>query len=224
LDDALSFDARESLIADTLPHYTANLATGTTLYRARIGPTEADPFATPKPYSGADIGANPKHPAARANLEGQPIFYCSQEARTAITEVRPGVGQYVSVGDFSVIRNTTIIDLCQNLEPQNPFTLQNLPQLLDVRLLLRSIARFMSVPTKPGEDETTYTATQHFANLLRACGYDGLRYPSSLGVADGFNIGLFDPNILVYKRSRLVQITAVHVEFSPFESDTNDRR
>jgi hypothetical protein len=76
------------------------------------------------------------------------------------------------------------------------------------------MAMFMSTPVSLNQDPQGYKATQYFANILRAYGYDGLRYPSAVGREDGHNIALFEPSVVKHQKSKLVSIRRVLVEYS----------
>jgi hypothetical protein len=92
------------------------------------------------------------------------------------------------VGEFAVNRNLTVVDLCQSLAEPNPSVTKNLPWMLDLTRLLSGIARTMSNPVQTSDD---YFTTQLLANIARAVGYDGIRYPSALNPAER-NIVLFE--------------------------------
>ena len=81
------------------------IAEGTSFYRARLGWT-ADDQRWRVPYRGAEIGPPPpsKAKAGRANREGQVVVYCAESEETAVAEVRPARGYWVSTCEVRTLR------------------------------------------------------------------------------------------------------------------------
>jgi hypothetical protein len=50
----------------------------------------------------------------RANAKGIPCLYLATRKETAMSEVRPWVGSYVSVGQFKLLRDIDIVDCSRN--------------------------------------------------------------------------------------------------------------
>jgi hypothetical protein len=176
----------ENQVRGHLSYFAVLVEEGTLLFRARRG-CETTPS---KPVPHHDLGPNPAHPASRANAKTQYAMYLAEAEHTAVSEIRQQVGSMVSVGEFAVNRDLTVVDLCLSIAPPNPFVTKNLSWILDLTLLLRGIAGLMSKPAQTRED---YFRTQLLANIARAIGYDGVRYPSALNPADR-NLVLFAPD------------------------------
>ena len=125
----------------------------------------------------------------RANAKGIPHLYLSTVRGTAIAEVRPWLGVYVSVGQFKVVRKLTVVNCTGN---NDLFTVYfEEPDALEKqRAVWRDIDEAFSKPITPSEDAADYVPTQVVAELFRARGLDGIGYRSSLG--PGHNIVLFD--------------------------------
>jgi RES domain-containing protein len=183
----------ESQVASYLSYFAVLIQAGSTLFRARSGCEPAGDRFVPH----QDLGPNPRHPASRANSDGQCAFYLAEAERTAIAEVRQPIGARVSVGEFVTTRNLTVVDLCQSLPRPNPFVTKNLPWALDLQNLLRSIAVAMS---EPAEQQSDYYATQLLTNIARVVGYHGVRFPSALDHSER-NIVLFERDGTLLARS-----------------------
>ncbi len=164
----------ENQVADNLPYFAVLLETGRAFVRARQG-CEKDAVGTNKPYD--DLGPNPLHPASRANTDSQYALYLADAATTALAEIRLLPGDVASVAEVSLTQNVTVLDLSQSFGEINPFVTKNLSWILDLSHLLSSVAEVIS---RPAFNPSDYALTQHMANIARAAGYDGIRYPSAL--------------------------------------------
>src|SRR5262249_46402203 len=95
--DETPFDEYPALLTEDFSLVSEELDVDEMLYRARPGfdGTLDDPL----PYSGGAIGAKAaeEFQAARANRDGQRVLYCAALEHTALCEVRPSIGEWVSV-------------------------------------------------------------------------------------------------------------------------------
>jgi RES domain len=134
------------------------------LYRARIGFT-LEYYDGRKPWTGEDIGAPPASSSmqGRANAEGQRVLYVADEEKTAVSEVRPALGYYVSVGTLALRRECRVLDLTKDLPPINPFTSESLEWHVEIRGLLDSLGEEMSRPLERTDDRTHYVPCQRFS-------------------------------------------------------------
>ena len=177
----------ENQVVDHLAYFAVLLESGSRLFRVRSGCEGSASSCSPH----HDLGPNPSHPASRANTGGQYAMYLSELERTATAEVRLPVGSSISVGEFTVSREVTIVDLCQSFKLPNPFATASLSWMLDLSNLLRQVATTIAKPMATPQD---YVTTQLLANIARAR-YDGLRYPSACNQG-GRNVVLFRRDIV----------------------------
>jgi hypothetical protein len=56
----------------------------------------------------------------RVNAKGIPCLYLSTRKETAMSEVRPWIDSYISVGQFKLLKTITVIDCSMKL-PQEPY-------------------------------------------------------------------------------------------------------
>jgi hypothetical protein len=201
------------LMDEELPgRRTVRCPVDTVLYRARLGfvpGTDGD-----EPYSGADIGAPPPEKAgpARANARGKVVLYCADQEETAVAEVRPVRGEYVSVGEVRAVRELNILDLVTGAERPNPFTDDSVDYWVEFGDLLAAFADELSKPLRSRDDLTDYIPSQKLAERIEAARLDGIRYPSAMAPG-GTNIVLFDPSVVNVGASRLVEIVQTKVEY-----------
>lgn len=181
------------------------LPTGGTWFRAREG-IEAvfervewsDVRLVRQPYMGANIGASPYSSNGRLNRAGHPVLYLGSTPYTALAEIRPHPGHYVSIGGFETTKELNVADFDPDI---TPFATN------EVRLalyeIINSFDRLMSTPVPPN-DKVGYLITQLLAEALKSRGFDGVQFRSS--VSDGVNLCLFDPSSATF----VDQYSAVH--------------
>jgi RES domain-containing protein len=188
------------------------------VYRARRG-FEPGEYGERIPFSGSSLAAPPveKALAGRANFEGQRVLYCADQEKTAVAEVRPPLGYYVSVGAVSLEREARILDLTKETTDINPFVTESLSWHVQIRSLLRAFAEEMSRPLERDDDRIHYLPCQKLAEFIRDNRYDGIRYPSAISPG-GTNVVLFDPNIAAVTDPKLVRITASAIDYEIDES------
>ena len=212
-DDPQTLIPFDEFIAEELAESEERLAMGTVLYRARLG-FAVDENAERLPWSGNEIGAPPldKATAGRANAEGRVVLYAADQEKTAVSEVRPALGFYVSVAALGLKRDCRVLDLTKELSELNPFVRESIGWHVEVRGLLNSLGEEMARPFLRGDDKMLYVPCQRLAEYIHENGYDGIRYPSALDPG-GSSIVFFDASVAEVEKSKLVKITEVNVEY-----------
>jgi hypothetical protein len=208
----------KSTLNNLLHNFKIKINQNTSYYRARIGYEEKEynldiskviekvPFQTEK------LSAPPilKSKAGRANRQGVSYLYLSSDQKTAIGEVRPHPGHYVSVGEFTSQTEINLIDLrfIDLVEYYKDSSKLNLFKLF------RDLSEELSLPILPDEQEN-YLVTQFISDIIRQLGYDGILFNSSL--AQGHNLVVFNPKNFEYVdgSSRLLKITNIDFGFRP---------
>ena len=87
-----------------------------------------------------DMGPNPRHPASRGNVERQESIYLSELPKTANSRSAAAPGIHFVCWEFTLARDSTIVDLCQVFDRPNPFTTSHLAWALDLSDLLQGVA------------------------------------------------------------------------------------
>ena len=149
----------------------------------------------------------------RANPKGFSYLYVTDSKQTAVTEVRPWAGSWVTV---AVLRTTK--DLCvvycsteNSREDYNTVYLEEPPLEERDDLVWRDIDRAFSRPVTRSDDTATYAPTQIIAERFKQEGYDGIVYRSSL--AGGHNVVLFDPKAAEVQQRQVVEVNSIDVGF-----------
>lgn len=188
-------------IAPLVAPCSSKLEEGDTFLRARIGYEELkrsfdralNPIYSYIPYSDDQLGAPPPPiaTAGRLNREGVSFLYVGSCTDTAISEVRPHPGHYISVGKFAANRPLKVLDFSKPTFLNYALTDIGLEQLE----LTRSIDLDLSRPITP-DQRASYMSSQFIAELIRRRGFDGVQYQSS--VSSGINLCIFDPRAMSF--------------------------
>jgi hypothetical protein len=146
----------------------------------------------------------------RANPKGIPYLYLATARETAIAEVRPWLGVYVSVAQLRTRRSLKVLN-CTGDEDDEHFTFyMSEPDAEEKeRAVWRDVDRAFSRPVTSNDHVADYAATQIIAELLRSRGLDGVGYRSSLG--PGHNIALFDLDAAELINCSLFEVTSIAI-------------
>jgi len=159
-----------------------------------------------KGFKAADSGAPPANigSAGRINPERIRYLYLAEDPETAIYEVRPTIGQHVSVAFFKTVDEVKIYDLARVNKPQEGEESENDYALFDI------IQQRFSEPNTG--DTFRYLPTQYLSELIKQMGFDGLRFKSSLKKG-GINVVLFDDKKCKVVSSDMVKVGNIELKF-----------
>ena len=147
----------------------------------------------------------------RANPKGIPHLYLATTKETAMSEVRPWTGSYISLAQFKLLRRLEIIDCSHN---QGHLIYLEEPSPEDIEKAVWShIDQAFASPMIDSDNMADYAATQIIAELFKRENFDGIAYRSNLG-ENGYNIALFDIDAAELINCRLHQVNAVKMKFS----------
>lgn len=204
------------------------LKAGTKLYRARLLDNEFTEEALQK-NPALELGAPPKERAraGRMNVEYIPAFYAAFCEETAVSEIRPGIGDKVAVGEFVLAGDLKVFD----------FTAFSRAQGTEWRELVKhtrydfitQMEDEISKPISPFAKQREYIATQIVAEYLRhyfAC--DAVIFKSSMHRDDKMDnrnivilnrgmefVGSGNESILSYSHHRISDIVDVVYKIAP---------
>ena len=159
-------------------------------------------------FNSSESGVAPigKTSDGRANAKGISYLYIAESIDTAIAEVRPIVGQLVSVAEIKITSELKLLDLCQDPKSVTFSSKDKDPSRMLGLYLLNLIAERFAYPNYVGDSD--YYVTQYICELLKTkYKYHGVRFKSSLH-SGGVNIALFNnvkcndykvENSLIYK-------------------------
>lgn len=155
------------------------------LFRARVNDSET-------PFEISSMGKPPakKSTAGRANPIGIPYLYAASNIPTAIAEIRPHKGDYVTIAKFEIDKPLKFADLRNPRQTISPFA-QNEDGLNQIFLDLDYLCHLgeeLSKPILPREAHLEYLSSQYLCELIKHCGFDGVVYKSSVGNGDNFAV------------------------------------
>lgn len=129
----------------------------------------------------------------RLNPPGFAYLYLATTAETALAEMRPSLGQSLTVALFKVQRQLRIV-VCEPGPRDLPEWLEEKPLTPTEREKRgwNEITWALAHPVNREDQEEAYLPTQILAEAFRAEGFDGVAYRSSL--ERGTNVVLFNPN------------------------------
>ncbi len=134
----------------------------------------------------------------RANPLGIPVLYLATSEQTAISEVRPWIGQSVSVAQFKIQRDIKLVDVSREYGAHAFFVLGFDDMLHGAepsaakkeKAVWIDIDNGFSRPVTRDDGALDYIPTQILTELFKQNGYDGIVYRSQFG-ENGFNVVLF---------------------------------
>ena len=137
----------------------------------------------------------------RANPDHIRYLYLCEDDITPIYEIRPIIGEQVSVAKFQLQKDVKLYDLTLNIQ-------DNIEPGFEWPSLYNTIGAMFSKPYNG--DISKYLPTQYLAEEIKKMGFDGLRFNSSLHEG-GVNVVLFDPDICKATSSDLVDVKGINI-------------
>ena len=157
-------------------YYKKTIEKDFTIYRARDRKCKSFTNFYPPPVK------NTKN--QRLSPIGIPMFYGALDDKTCIAELRPTIGDIISVCTFQTTRAMVVLD----------FTMKRNSKVKYKKWILNFFNEFSKIISKPigiEDSDVEYVPTQAFAEFIRSEGnYQGIIYPSAQRKG-GQNIVLF---------------------------------
>lgn len=185
--------AREELLSgfdDFFKSMAVDLERGYRIWRGRLDPQ--GPYET-STLQIKECGPPPRKSAIslRMNPAGISYFYGAEDLDTAVKEIRAKEGTTSIYGEFKIIEDLRVVDFSVVPKVQIPsvFSEDYDHELLNIQHFLNSFGKEISKPIIEEEAQIEYLPTQILTEYIRASGYDGVRYRSSL--TTGYNVTLF---------------------------------
>lgn len=187
------------------------LSSDQSFFRARIHYRKTDNFGV------GDMGARERGdcPAGRANPEGIPYLYLSEEPETTFYETRVNIHDVVSVGEFKVadgnrvyVENLTDIDLNDIEDLLNA----DVVTLAKRKLLIQALSRDMSKPMRRFDSPIEYVPTQFICEYVQLTQkVSGIRFSSSV-YNKGTNLVIFNPSLMKCVRVKDYSIKSLDIK------------
>lgn len=209
------------------------LKEGSIFYRAQLGVDWQDQEDEEGNWIGEDVwayGSSRMKPLSdraregRANAAGIPILYMGSCPETAVSEIRPWIGEEVSLSRCKLLRPLKTLDLSLG-HGKSSFSgavfghvLGNKPLTAEAKeeAVWIDIDNAFSRPVRPTDDQADYAPTQILAELFRSHGYDAIGYKSQFGddgERKGYNIAVFNPDDIEIVTGRPCKVNGIKVSF-----------
>jgi len=135
--------------------------------------------------------------SGRANPKGIAYLYLASDKETAMAEVRPYINDYITIGNFKVKNELSIIDL-SNPIIDSPFKYgDKLKYFIGHIAFLKMLGYELSKTINPTNADLDYIPLQFLCEFIKNDGFDGVKYKSSMG--NGYNLALFtDIKVVCY--------------------------
>ncbi len=180
-------------VATTSRSRSITMEAGCVLWRAQLGYNWRE-----EQQDGQSFEVQAAHPPARmkplaekasdgrANPKGITCLYLATEQETAVLEIRPLIGSYVSVAQFKVLKDLHLVD-CSAVKIDNLLSLLKKNWALEEteKQVWSDINIAFSKPVERGDDSINYVPTQIIAEILKLSGFDGIAYKSSVSAQPG---------------------------------------
>ena len=169
-----------------------------TIWRARTAQSKEELKAILKDPT-HQLGAPPSDcaDAGRMNPKGVSVFYGAMDEFTCVSEIRPPVGSYVVLGQFTFVETVRLIDLeaLSRVRAKGSCFDPEYARQKECTAFLRQLVSEISRPVMPGEIDREYLPTQYVASYMARRAHprlDGIIFPSSQTGGDKKNIVLFN--------------------------------
>ena len=176
------------------------LKSGHLLWRAQIGsrfaPENEMGIEEEHPYPKARMLPDSKYikNGLRASPSGFAYLYLATDERTALAEMRPWVGESITLATFKIKKSIKIVDCQPGPENWGERLFDEKPSTEKVdKYVWNDISKAFSRPVNREDQESAYLPTQILAEAFKAEGFDGLAYRS--GLERGTNVVLFNVRV-----------------------------
>ena len=187
-----------------------SLTESDTLFRARL---HAESSKTP--YAAESMMCPPREQAreGRANSQGIPVLYLSDNIDTTLYEVRATYLDEVSVGTFKVKEDRESLLLVDFTEDPTLYGRGKINVAIKAHLLKQRISTDLSKPMRRYDTEIEYVPTQFICEFIRwVTGANGIRFASSRHT-EGRNVVIFDQDLVTCTAVDVYRVSKLTLEY-----------
>lgn len=193
-------------IVKLLKYHTLTLRSSTRFYRGRICDSSTGLLID-------ELGAPPKGKATagRANPQGISYLYLARQEETTLYEIRASFLDYVSVCEFELNQDVTIVALREivNISPFLPDL--DLKEYVSNKNILHQFGAALSKPLRRIDSTLEYLPTQYLCEYIKSLGYDGVEYASAMHNG-GVNYAFFDESKFDKIRVFTKEVKSISIE------------
>ncbi len=206
-------------VSEIYIHRKCMIKKGAILWRAQLGhdwepidPSEEILDYTQCPFSPKRMKPLENQASeGRINPKGIPCLYLSTDRETAMSEVRPWMNSYISVGQFRALKDLKLVD-CSVKSKNTTIYFDEPDEGERKKSVMSDIDEAFTKPITNNDDEAEYAPTQVLSELFKSNGFDGIVYSSALN--KGKNIALFDIDSAKQLNCFLFTVDNISFEFS----------
>lgn len=118
--------------------------------------------------------------ASRCNHNFETCLYTSDDAQTSISEIKPIIGETISVAPIEALEDLKIIDLSIDFNEE-----------WDELVFLRNLIALLFIDSPTEGHKEAYIYTQIICSLVKKMGYDGVKYSSCQNI-EKINYAIFN--------------------------------
>ncbi len=171
-------------------------------------------------YKSEDCLAPPSNKTSEGRLNPKNIsyLYTAQDKDTAMYEVKPVIGQSISIAELKTKKDLMLLDLTKD-EYVESFKLEDGIEFSSPTVI-QAIAEQFQNPNY--NDELKYIPTQYITEYVKEhLKLDGIKFKSSLR-KDGINVVLFDTNCCDVINSKIHIADNINITFRKLDDDLRE--
>lgn len=211
-----------NIFEDIISEHSELIDPNEVLYRARIHENNAE-----EPYVGKDIGMPPIENcgAGRLNSKGIRVLYLAGSENAAIAEVRPNIGNKLTIGKFKTNKYLNIVRFERGISTicfRDKWKSGKSNDFISYFSLLLSNGFSKIINSK--EKDLDYLPTQAFADCCKKHNIDGIVFPSSVydkvtgeyfknKIRSDYNCVLFKDDGVEFVDSELIEIKDIEYSY-----------
>lgn len=142
----------------------------------------------------------------RANSRYSSYFYCADNGPTAASEIKPNIGDYISLASFEIKQDLQLIRLTEK-------KIDGIGEMQD--RYQNIIARHFSAPVS---DSHEYHLTQFISDEIRKLGVDGICYQSHFTNGNNYVIFNCPMQTIKFSNSKIIQLHSQQLNFIDFSA------
>jgi len=121
------------------------------------------------------------------------VLYLADTVNTTLHEIRAGVYDYVTIGDFVLQKDISVVNLA-DIDKISPFIFFDYTLHAINKEYLQMINQEIAKPLRRHDSRLDYLPTQYLTEYIKSQGFDGIEYISTMG-GDGYNLAIFNEKL-----------------------------
>lgn len=150
--------------------------------------------------------------SGRANPKGISYLYVADSLETSLYETRASLFDYVTVGEFKLTEDITILNLRNPKDdPIYWSEIEEIENYLIYIPFIQTLQKELSLPIRKRDQILDYIPTQYISEFIKSLEFDGVEYQSSLN-STGYNIAIFNPEKLECFKTNVYEIKDIKLK------------